>query len=201
MKKNAVVSAILAVICSVNVFAANLFTADTEASLPTTGTLVSDTVEAAVATETANRGSYGRVIIPPANVDTAVFYTDDFYKLQAITDAEDSAAMFDWDDGNTMIADHNYQGFEGLRTMTIAEEGTYAYITTGTETTAYKCVEKISEGHNRGDCLTYANGTPISVNHTNSLVIYTCNANYAGCTVTITVWEVAENAPAAEINA
>ena len=135
-----------------------------------------------VAEEAAVRGTYGRIYIDEVGVDTAVFYSADLTNLQAIVDADDMAAMFDWEDGNTMIADHNYQGFNDIRYLT---PGSYAELVTVNGTFGYTLQEIIYDAWNASSEITYNDGTPISVNYTSNLVIYTCNNDG---TITVTIW-------------
>ena len=135
-----------------------------------------------VAEEASGRGNYGRLYIDAAGVDVAVFYTTNLYHLQSIVDAKDSACMFDWDDGNRMIADHCNQGFDGIRSCSA---GTKARLVTPNGTSTYTCAEIIYDGWNTGDYLVYNDYTPIGNYYTGCLVMYTCNSNG---TVTITIW-------------
>ena len=53
--------------------------------------------------------------------------------------------MFDWDDGNRMIADHCNQGFDGIRSCSA---GTKARLVTPNGTSTYTCAETIYDGWN-----------------------------------------------------
>lgn len=159
-----------------------------EAVLPTTSAPTAKYTKS-VKSEIKSRGSYGRVKIEDADIDVALFYTKDLSKLQQLTDAEDSAAMFKWKDGNVIVADHSNQGFGNLREFT--PDNSYAYITTAEGVETYKCVEKVSNGWNLGSTLAFADKTAIGTKYTGSLILYTCN-NKDGTRVTITVWEKVE---------
>lgn len=189
MKKTTIIAIIAAAIAAVIAVAANANSTNDEAVLPTTST-ISASYKKNTAAEIKTRANYGRICIPEAEVDVALFETKNLSKLQTIVDAEDSAAMFKWNDGNTVVADHSNQGFANLHNDTVAE-GTTAYIVTANGLEAYKCVEKIANGWNTGKFLAFEDKTAISTKYTSNLVLYTCN-NKTGTRVTITVWEKVE---------
>lgn len=176
-------------------------TAETAGAPETAGTAAVETAEAkpvekdaavlpalqrSLPEKDAGRGNYGRIYIDAAGVDVAVFYTKDLYTLQNLVDAADSAAMFDWYDGNQMIADHNYQGFSAIGKCA---PGTCAELVTRDGNKYYSCEEVIYNGWNAGTSLTYPDHTPIGSRYTGRLVMYTCSA---GGTVNITVWKQLE---------
>lgn len=139
-----------------------------------------------VSNEMINRGSYGRVVIPDADVDTAIFYTTDYTTLQAVVDADDSACLFDFTDTVRMLADHCEQGFGGLRFIS---GDVKAYIVKGQEVETYTLVEKISDAYNCGSYISYNNGEIVNFSD-NDFIIYTCNNDAAG-TITVTIWTLA----------
>ena len=169
----------------------------TSAKTPNTGAAVAEVATSTVKSpikksfikkttaEIEDRGDYGRLVIKDAGVDVAVFETTDFSKLQDVVDAEDSACMFNWNDGNTLIADHNYQGFKNLKK--VKKNSTYAYMVTEDGVKTYKCIRKLTKGWNDGSTLAFNDHTPIGEEYTGKLIIYTCN-NEPG-SVTITVWD------------
>ena len=187
MKKTVVIAAIITAIIAACALTVNALSAK-NAVLPTTSE-VSAEYTAATAKEIKSRKSYGRVYIPGADIDVALFNVKDLSKLQSYVDAEDSAAMFKWNDGNTVVADHSNQGFGGLRSYNA--EG-YCYIVTSKGIEVYRCVEKIANGWNLGTTLAFEDKTAIGTKYNDNLVIYTCN-NKSGTRVTITVWEKVES--------
>ena len=122
--------------------------------------------------------------IPCMDFSVALVYTPDGSRFQAITDDPLSACLINWCYGNVMIADHYNQGFSVL--YDVDEGETVACIYDGGRLSTYLCVEKISDGYNRGYDLTLADGTRISDIYHSTLIMYTCNAG--SDTVTITVW-------------
>ncbi len=187
MKKNVITVILTVIALAAAILAVNATAAD-NAVLPTTSAPTAKYTKT-VKSEIANRGNYGRITIEDADIDVALFYTKDLSKLQKLTDAEDSAAMFNWKDGNVIVADHSNQDFGALHTFT--PDNSYAYITTADGVETYKCVEKINNGWNLGSTLAFENKTALGTKYTNNLVLYTCN-NKDGTRVTITVWEKVE---------
>lgn len=138
-----------------------------------------------VAEEINERGNFGRIVIEELDINVAVFFSDDADEFQAISDAEDSACMFDWADGNRVITDHNYQGFGAM----VGGEASTMQIVTGSEVQEYRCIERIQDGRNDGGFLTYKNGKAIGDKGENTIVIYTCKNDGIDGKVVITVWE------------
>lgn len=87
--------------------------------------------------EIASRpGMVGRLIVPDANIDVALFSasarSDSAEIVQAITDNPDSCAYITESiSGAVVLADHNTQGFRGLYQVV---PGTTGLIVTATET-------------------------------------------------------------------
>ena len=76
------------------------------------------------------RGAVGRLSIPAAGIDVALFDSNS----QAVCDASDSANYFYYYSGSYMICDHNYQGFSPIEWL---GDGTPIYITTASGTYTY----------------------------------------------------------------
>lgn len=117
-------------------------------------------------------GMIGRLIVPDANIDVALFYasavTSSAEAVQAITDAADSCAYItDFIPGTTVLADHNTQSFRGLFQVSVGTTGMII-----TETGVIDIVAtQVFDGHNYGT-LTDSFGTPIS--NVATYTAYTC---------------------------
>lgn len=111
-------------------------------------------------------GAEGRWIIPDVGVNVACF--EPVTDAQPITDKKDSAALIAR--GNTtIIADHNYQGFDAIKKC---KEGTLAYMHTGDAVKEFVCTDVV-EGYNAGTHLTDLDGNIVEFEsgYTN----YTCH--------------------------
>lgn len=132
------------------------------------------------AVRAVDNGAVGRLKIPSVGVDVAV-YDVTWYALQyttegdnytqAVTDAWDSASQIVFL-GQTVIADHNNQGFSAINNCS---EGTYAYIDMGDSVLTYICTG-IQHGRNPGGYLTGADGDSVYTSYFNpdGLTLYTC---------------------------
>lgn len=111
-------------------------------------------------------GAVGRWVIPSVGVNVACFEAS--ADAQDITDTKDSAA-FIRKHNITLIADHNYQGFNAIKRC---EVGTVAYMDTGTSKQKFVCTQ-IFEGYNAGTELTDLDGNVVEFEsgYTN----YTCH--------------------------
>ena len=138
-------------------------------------------LDSIVAAECATRGCYGRLYLPAQNYSVAVFFSADWSNMQAIVDAEDSACMFNLS-ANTLIADHNGQGFTNTR------DASEAVMVTSAGRQTYHCIARYYDGWNEGDHLATNDGTDISTLFAGKLITYTCN-EASGHSVTISVWE------------
>lgn len=76
------------------------------------------------------RGAVGRLSIPAAGIDVALFDSNS----QGVCDASDSANYFYYYSGSYMICDHNYQGFSPIEWLA---DGTPIYVTTASGTYTY----------------------------------------------------------------
>ena len=138
-----------------------------------------------VAREIGERNNYGRLVINELGIDVAVFSSEDSSEFQQISDAEDSACMFDWTDGNQIVTDHNYQEFGALANR----EAEAMELITGEEVQNFRCIERIEDGRNLGKYLAYENGEAIGNKGENTMVLYTCKNDGSDGAVVITVWE------------
>lgn len=133
-------------------------------------------------------GNMGRLFIPGVGINVALNYVDDYTgdeAAQAICDAEDSAAYMVFSDSDEVwIGDHNYQGFDAIKSVT---PGTEAYIknTDGTITT-YICTET-AQATNTGYDLVTADGRSASSINAGGIIMYTCNDDWTS--VTATFWQ------------
>ena len=98
---------------------------------------------------------------------------------QATVDATDSASYF-FGYGHRIIADHNNQGFNGIKSCDVGTKATFTYEDGSVENLV--CVGKI-QGHNTGTTLTDANYTPIHDLYPGSIACYTCNDNWKNITI------------------
>lgn len=120
---------------------------------------------------TQRYGMLGRLIIPSAGIDVAIF--DDRLgssadsKFQDITDDYDSAAIF-YDGNANLIADHNNQSFSVLGYVSV---GDTAYIVASDCIQILKC-NLVTEAHNYGAGIVNDSGAAISA-YSNYLC-YTC---------------------------
>ena len=98
---------------------------------------------------------------------------------QATVDATDSASYF-FGYGHRIIADHNNQGFNGIKSCVVGTKATFTYEDGSVENLV--CVGKI-QGHNTGEILTDANYNPINDLYPGSIACYTCNENWKNITI------------------
>lgn len=141
------------------------------------------------ASDIENRGAIGRLVIP-GKVDVAIFNCSvyDLDYSQAVIDNKDSAAWLTGGEIN-IIADHNNQGFEGIKKA--VENETKAYIYKGNYAEEYLCISK-SVGQNTTYLTTDGDGDVIYTKHDKYgdlpyIVMYTCNEEKPY--ITVTVWQ------------
>ena len=124
-----------------------------------------------------NRREYmtGRLVIPSASVDVALFSDgvgeDEAQIRQAICDAEDSAAIYS-DGIGIVIADHNNQAFQFLSEV---QPGDRAYILRGESILSLEC-EVTFDGLNSGMGVTDADGIPATFYA--EYICYTCGTDW-----------------------
>lgn len=131
-------------------------------------------------------GTAGRLDIPSVGVGVALYETDLYQpNVQSVVDAWDSAAVFPYRDKVTVIADHNYQGFDGTRNVVV---GNAAFISRqGGSFDTYVCTRICYDGHNLGAELVDEYGEQVENNTDGELIMYTCNDCWQN--ITITYWQ------------
>ena len=134
-------------------------------------------------TYTVNYGTYGRLYV--SWYDVALYdynvYTDSSLSLQELVDNYDSAAYYT-SYGRLVIADHDYQGFSVLTSLS---EGATAYIKFGDGSTiGYRLIQK-SKGYNTGpDLIDTEENSFFEMD--SDLIMYTC---YDGG-IMVTLWRI-----------
>lgn len=131
-------------------------------------------------------GTAGRLYIPDLGINVGMYSTSimgsEAANAQAITDAQDSAATFSFD-GHTVIADHNNQGFSGIRKAVAGS--THLYVQQNGQIKDYVCLANI-QGHNTSRDIVDSNYNSASLLYPGSYMLYTCNENWHN--ITITFW-------------
>ena len=140
-----------------------------------------------VSEEMAERsGMIGRLYINDVGLDVALFGCPVYQSSQSIVDKKDSAAYLYAVDyyGYDLIADHNIDGFEKMKSSVVGK--TVAVIDYGTYTQKYICTANFV-GRNTGSALVDGNGNDISGTNNGGITMYTCNV--ISGSVTITFWQ------------
>ena len=161
------------------------------------------TPEVVIEQPTVDYGTDGHLYIPDANISVALRREDETHTMQAICDMpntacyvpfypEDdfSAALFD---DSPMIADHNYQGFNAIKTLPI---GTELYIEHPDSTTDHYKLEYIDPNgtYDYADVTylnstfplewpRYSDGSFVNKGHTDCVTLYTCNQDTKHITI------------------
>ena len=118
-----------------------------------------------------NYGTFGRLYLPGYSVALYDYNVNTYssYSLQDIVNDYDSAAFY-LNKGKLVIADHNYQGFSILTSLT---EGTTSYIQfEDGSTIGYRLIKK-SEGYNTGPDLVDTEGNSFFYMESD-IIMYTC---------------------------
>lgn len=137
-----------------------------------------------VSAEMARRaGMPGRFTVPSLGIDVALFEASPYSGSQDIVDAKDSAAIMPFG-VQTLIADHNYQGFEAIKSA--VPDKTLAYINDGQTVEVYICT-KIGVGENITTNLLDESGNFISCQNPGGVCIYTCH--FLKNKITYTFWQ------------
>lgn len=122
-------------------------------------------------TYSENYGTYGRLYV--SWYDVALYdynvYTSSSASLQELVDNYDSAAYYA-NRGKLVIADHNYQGFSVLSSLS---EGTTSYIKFADGSTIGYSLIKKAKGYNTGPDLVDTEGNSF-YDMDASLIMYTC---------------------------
>ena len=117
----------------------------------------------------------GRLIIPDADINVAVFIHGDGADAaeirQNVCDAEDSAILYSDGLGN-IIADHNNQGFINLPNVKLGDR---AYIVAGDCIITLEC-DLVTDGINTGNGITDTDGNWVSANE--EFTFYTCGEDW-----------------------
>ena len=117
----------------------------------------------------------GRLIIPSADIDVAVFIhgegADAAEIRQNVCDAEDSAIHYSDGVGN-VIADHNNQGFINLPKVKLGDK---AFLVAGDCILTLEC-DLVTDGINTGEGITDKDGNWITANE--DFTFYTCGEDW-----------------------
>lgn len=140
------------------------------------------------------KGNVGRLVIPSLNMNIALYTADSLkddrpygQRIQSVVDEWDSAAYLEDIEGvygMTRIADHNYQGFDNMRELTVNE--TKGYIHFGTSRHDIVCTA-LFNGYNIYEDLTDLDGESIRGKNDGGYCLYTCNRNG---TILLTYWRI-----------
>lgn len=117
--------------------------------------------------DTNHRGFYGRLYVPSADIDVALYLSN----KQSVVDRQDSAAMFrlSYRPKVWIIADHNTQSFASMTDIEVGDEATIVKHEGGE--ILLECTE-VFDGHNTGHGLTDNHGVNIVGPY--PYVTYTC---------------------------
>lgn len=117
----------------------------------------------------------GRLIIPEADINVAVFIHGDGADAaeirQNVCDAEDSAILYSDGVGN-IIADHNNQGFVNLPKVKLGDR---AYLVAGDCILTLEC-DLVTDGINTGEGITDKDGKWVSADE--DFTFYTCGEDW-----------------------
>ena len=142
-------------------------TDDTAESIEQGGAVEDDTgiptPESSAAEKELNKSLYGRLVIPVAEINVALYESSN----QVVVNAEDSAALFKLGSAR-VIADYWAQGFSNLSRC---EEGSEAYIVTDVGSTLYLCSKSENGSIARGNIL-FSDSTAVGTSSKSSVVCY-----------------------------
>ena len=165
---------------------------------PTTPEVVIETPK-----PTVDYGTDGHLYIPDANISVSLQREDETHTMQAICDMPNTACYVPYHpedefwtslfDDSPMIADHNYQGFNAIKTLPI---GTELYIEHPDSTTEHYKLEYIDpNGTYIPQDITlwgstfplewprYSDGSFVNKGHTDCVTLYTCNQDTKHITI------------------
>ena len=148
-------------------------------------------------------GTDGHLYIPDANISVALRCEDETHTMQAICDMPNTACYVPYHpedefwtslfDDSPMIADHNYQGFNAIKTLPI---GSDLYIEHPDSTTEHYKLEYIDpNGTYIPQDITlwgstfplewprYSDGSFVNKGHTDCVTLYTCNQDTKHITI------------------
>lgn len=161
------------------------------------------TPEVVIEQPTVDYGTDGHLYIPDANISVSLKREDETHTMQSICDMPNTACYVPYHpeddfwtslfDDSPMIADHNYQGFNAIKTLPI---GTELYIEHTDSTTEHYKLEYIDpNGTYDYDDVTYLNatfplewprysdGSFVNKGHTDCVTLYTCNQDSKHITI------------------
>lgn len=148
-------------------------------------------------------GTDGHLYIPDANISVALQREDACHTMQSICDDPDMACYVPYNkadefwttlfDESPMVADHNYQGFNGIKTL---HKGAPLYIEYPDYTTAQYELEYIDPNgtYDYADVTylnstfplewpRYSDGSFVNKGHTDCITLYTCNQDNKHITI------------------
>ena len=148
-------------------------------------------------------GTDGHLYIPDANISVSLQREDSTHTMQEICDTPNTACYVPyypeddfWTslfDDSPMIADHNYQGFNAIKTLPI---GTELYIEHPDSTTEHYKLEYIDPNgtYDYADVTylnstfplewpRYSDGSFVNKGHTDCITLYTCNQDTKHITI------------------
>lgn len=148
-------------------------------------------------------GTDGHLYIPDANISVSLQREDETHSMQSICDTPNTACYVPYHpedefwtslfDDSPMIADHNYQGFNAIKTLPI---GSDLYIEHPDSTTEHYKLEYIDpNGTYIPQDITlwgstfplewprYSDGSFVNKGHTDCVTLYTCNQDTKHITI------------------
>ena len=161
------------------------------------------TPEVVIEQPTVDYGTDGHLYIPDANISVSLQREDSTHTMQAICDMPNTACYVPYHpeddfwtslfDDSPMIADHNYQGFNAIKTLPI---GTELLIEHPDSTTEHYKLEYIDpNGTYIPQDITlwgstfplewprYSDGSFVNKGHTDCVTLYTCNQDSKHITI------------------
>ena len=161
------------------------------------------TPEVVIEQPTVDYGTDGHLYIPDANISVTLRREDSTHTMQAICDMPKTACYVPYHpedefwtslfDDSPMIADHNFQGFNAIKTLPI---GTELYIEHPDSTTEHYKLEYIDPNgtYDYADVTylnstfplewpRYSDGSFVNKDHTDCVTLYTCNQDSKHITI------------------
>ena len=161
------------------------------------------TPEVVIEQPTVDYGTDGRLYIPDANISVSLQREDETHTMQAICDMPNTACYVPYHpedefwtslfDDSPMIADHNYQGFNAIKTLPI---GSDLYIEHPDSSTEHYKLEYIDPNgtYDYADVTylnstfplkwpRYSDGSFVNKGHTDCVTLYTCNQDTKHITI------------------
>ena len=161
------------------------------------------TPEVVIEQPTVDYGTDGHLYIPDANISVTLRREDETHSMQSICDMPNTACYVPYHseddfwtslfDDSPMIADHNYQGFNAIKTLPI---GSDLYIEHPDSTTEHYKLEYLDpNGTYIPQDITlwgstfplewprYSDGSFVNKGHTDCVTLYTCNQDTKHITI------------------